>query len=195
MFVAEQWAGAFINALEKDGAPGDAEEGLAALKVFARWVKEIPGAVMGKAASLQLDRLIRGAIAGAGPGFAGRGTEFALRLVVLLTRKSCLRRADAVAVAAAAELILDRKRGVLNATAECAFPPEEDLRESLREKLRRRTGAADVKLDFRVKPELLGGYRLLLGGDCIDASLRAQLLSMSREFSAGPSDRVSIGGS
>jgi F-type H+-transporting ATPase subunit delta len=193
MFVAEQWAGAFINVLERNGSPGDAEEGLAALKVFAPWVKEIPGAVMGKAASLQLDRIIRGAIAGAGPGFAGRGTEFALRLVVLLTRKACLRRVDAVA--AAAELILDRKRGVLNATAECAFPPEEDLRESLREKLRRRTGASDVKLDFRVKPELLGGYLLLLGGDCIDASLRSQLLSMNREFSAGPSDRVSFGGS
>lgn len=192
MFAADQWADAFIGALEK-GDPGDAEEGLAALRVFAAWVKKIPGAVMGKEASLQLDRIIRGAIAGAGPRFAGRGTEFAARLIVLLSRKGCLRRAGAVAEAA--ELILDRKRGIVKAVAECAFPPEEDLRDSLTEVLRRRTGAAAVKLEFRIKPELLGGYRLLLGGDCIDLSLRAQLLNMNRALSAGPSDRASFGGS
>ncbi|MDR2403384.1 MAG: F0F1 ATP synthase subunit delta [Spirochaetaceae bacterium] len=193
MFVAKQWAGAFINALEGDGVSGDVEEGLAALRVFAAWVKKIPGAVTGRASSLQLDRIIRSAIAGAGPHFAGRGTEFAVRLIVLLTRKSCLCRVDAVAEAA--ELILDRKRGILNAVMECSLPPEEDLRESLKKGIRRRTGAADVKLEVRVKPELLGGYRLLLGGDCIDASLRAQLLSMTRELSTGPVDKVSFGGS
>jgi F-type H+-transporting ATPase subunit delta len=193
MFAAKRWAGAFISALEGDGAPGDVEEGLAAFKVFAAWVKKIPGAVMGTASSLRLDRILRGAIAGAGPCFGGRGTEFAVRLIVLLTRKNCLGRADAVAEAA--ELILDRQRGILAPVVECAFPPPEAMLESLRAAIRRRTGAADVKPEVRVVPELLGGYRLLTGSDCIDASLRAQILGMTRELSGGPGDTISFGGS
>ncbi|MDR1950337.1 MAG: F0F1 ATP synthase subunit delta [Spirochaetaceae bacterium] len=189
MFAAKLWAGAFIGALE-DGAPGDAEEGLAALRVFASWAGELPGAVMGSGSAAQMDRLIHGAIAAAGGQFSGRATETAARLIVLLTKKNLLRHAGSVAEAA--ELILDRKKGIVTAIAECAFPPEDDLREALRAGVRRRTGAADVKLDVRVVPELLGGFRLRIGGDCIDASLRTQMRNLTEELSAGISERASL---
>jgi F0F1-type ATP synthase delta subunit len=50
--------------------------------------------------------------------------------------------------------------------------------------IREKTGAANVKMKTSVRPELLGGYRLRIGGFYIDASLKGQLAKMKADLEA-----------
>jgi F0F1-type ATP synthase delta subunit len=173
MFTGDRWAAAFAGA-----CGDDAGEGLAALRAFAPHVKKIPGMVSGSSAAAQLDRIVRAALAKAGDG--SRGVEMAARFLVLLTRRNCLGHIDSVI--AGIESVLDRKRGIAAVTVESAFPLEADYLESLKSAARRRIGAADVRLIVRVKPELLGGCKLLINGECFDATLDHQLKQMVQDL-------------
>jgi F0F1-type ATP synthase delta subunit len=59
---------------------------------------------------------------------------------------------------------------------------DKTFEENLRKQIQEKTGAADVKLSARIVPEILGGYRLRIGGLCIDASLKGQLAKMAEEL-------------
>jgi F-type H+-transporting ATPase subunit delta len=175
MFVAERWAGAFAGVCGED-----AGEGLAALRVFAALGGEIPGALFGSGAAAQLDRVIRNAIEKAGPPYGDRGTEFALRLTVLLVKKGLFKYINSII--AEVEAILDRKNRVTVVIVESAFPPDGELQAGIVRAVKRRTGVAEVKLQFRIIPELIGGCRLRMGGEFFDASIRGQLQKMAEEL-------------
>jgi len=74
--------------------------------------------------------------------------------------------------------ILDKKNGVIKVMAEYAFEPEKDFTSKLKESIKKQTGAASVELTGQVNTELLGGYRLKIGDETIDASVRRQLMKM-----------------
>ncbi|MDR0554895.1 MAG: ATP synthase F1 subunit delta [Treponema sp.] len=170
MFTAGRWAAAFTGA-----AGDDAEAAFVFFKGAARQARKIPGAIFGFSASKRFESLIRRATAETA-GMDGPG-EIALRFLILLIRKDGLRHLEEVI--RAIEAALDRKNGVVAALVESARPLEEDYQEALKERIKTRTGAAEVKLHVRLVPELLGGCRLRIGSDCFDASLRSQLVKLA----------------
>jgi F0F1-type ATP synthase delta subunit len=189
----KRWAAAFVNAVgsgpETGGKPwGDVEEGLSALKamvpVTAILAARIAGGLSGENAAKQLDRMLLAAIVKSGPA-AGRGLEYAHRLIILLIRRESFRYS--AAVVRAIEDLLDQKKGIVTVTVETASALDETFRETLKVTLRQSLGAQELKLITRRVPELLGGCRLRMGGLLLDASLRGQLRQLAADLQAGPS--------
>jgi F-type H+-transporting ATPase subunit delta len=187
MVAPERWAAAFINAIyggavNDSHALEDAEEGFAALRVFAACTGRIPRAVSGSVSAAQLNRRIRAAMEKT--GIRGRGPEIACRFIVLLVKKNALRYNGTVIQNI--EKLLDQKRGVCTVFAETAQPPEGDFEEKLKEALRQKLAIREVTLITRIDPELLSGYRLRIGSEILDASLRLQIQKMAEDLSVPP---------
>ena len=190
MFIPGRWAAVFINSLAAQR--GEIGEGINALGVLASWVKSLPsapgpGAVFGSAAADRLEKQIR-------EGMAKTGTlaeftnsdpalEAALRLIVLMVRKNVIRHIDSVIDEI--KKLVDKKAGIVRVSAEYAFPPGGDFESRLKETIRKRTGAAGVEITGQVKAELIGGYRLRIGDEIIDASVRCQLKKLENFLVTG----------
>jgi len=169
MFISKQWASAFVNSVEKEG--GDIEDGVNTLKALADAADSLPGAVFGRAAAISLEPLIRGAMTE-----IKQGQEIAVRFFLLMVRKNVVCYIDSVI--GDIKKILDKKNGVIKVLAEYAFEPEKNFISGLIESIKKQTGAASVELTGQVNTELIGGYRLKIGDETIDASVRRQLLEM-----------------
>ena len=165
MFAPERWAAAFINVV------GEAlDEGLAALKALIPGIQNIPGVLSGNVSADQLERMIRGSMEKTGA--SGRGTEYACRLIVLLVKKRQFSQHSSTALLQEIEKMRDRKNGVLLVMVDSAFPLDEEFQKTLQETMKHKLGAKEIKLIPRIVPELLGGYRLQIGSESVDASLR-----------------------
>jgi F-type H+-transporting ATPase subunit delta len=188
MFAPERWAAAFINACDVPGGVLDAAgEGLAALKDICPQVARIPGVVSGSTAAAQLDRMVQTAIQSSllsPEAAASPGLRAARRLIILLVRKGLFHHSGAVIQEI--EKILDHKKGILPVTVETPFPPDGQFQEALKLGLQKKTGALEIKLLIRIVPELLGGCRLCIGGEFLDASLRGQIQKMAADLQAAP---------
>ncbi|MDR2029476.1 MAG: F0F1 ATP synthase subunit delta [Treponema sp.] len=188
MFAPERWAAAFINACEAPGAVLDAAgEGLAVLKEICPQVSRIPGVVSGSTAAAQLDRMIQAAIEKArlSPETAASpGLRAARRFIILLVRKGLFHHSGAAIQEI--EKILDHRKGILTVTVETPFPPDGEFQEALKRGLQKKTGALGFKLLIRIVPELLGGCRLCIGSEFLDASLRGQIQKMAADLQAAP---------
>jgi F-type H+-transporting ATPase subunit delta len=170
MFQSDRWADAFVAV-----SAGHAGEGLAVLKAFAPALSSLPGRIAGTGDALAVERMLRAALKAA--GVDETGAEYAVRFVTLLTRRGWLQRLDAAV--SAVEQRMNTQNGVLVADLESAAPLDGDLREALTAALIRKYGAREIRLVPRVVPELLGGYRLRIGSDLVDASVRGQLQRMA----------------
>jgi hypothetical protein len=201
MFSPQPWALAFVGAAPDSGA---AAEGLEFIRALGPVIRSVPWHVAGTDAAARIERMVRAAwaalaapagsaggkgpageggdAAGEGPAVLPRAEELALCLMLLLIRKNQFQRLDQVAAAIEGEL--DRLRGVLRVRLESARPPEGEFPEELKRVLARKTGAAEVRLDLALTPELLAGYRLRIGGQIIEASLRLYLRQMGTELAA-----------
>ncbi|MDR3122588.1 MAG: F0F1 ATP synthase subunit delta [Treponema sp.] len=175
MFQSDRWADAFVTV-----CAGYADEGLAVLKAFAPLLSCLPGRVAGRGDALVLERTLRSALEAAGAG--GTGAEYAVRFVALLARKGRFKQLDAAV--GAVEQRLDAINGVLAVDVESSSPLEGDLQTELTAALIRKYGAREIRLVPRIVPELLGGYRLRVGSDMVDASVRGQLQRMVRDVGA-----------
>ena len=212
MFSAGSWAQAFINSLDNPPKNDDSiDEGFETLKVLASFVKSLPGQVSGKSASEKLETLIRRGMAetaplASAPTFeaASPALEAAVRFIVLSVRKDRFRYIDLVIEKI--KNLIDKKRGIITASLECAFLPgvdesnktsieESDIEESrLIEVIKKRTGAAGVELSKRLNPQLIGGYRLRIGDEVIDASIRSQLRELLAVMQNGETSLAGNGG-
>jgi F-type H+-transporting ATPase subunit delta len=210
MFTPERWAAAFINAVtegtaEQSGTVPDAKmsgedvgsgrgrlsmaedaaiaEGLDLLRALSPCIQGIHGSVSGTFAAEQLEKMIRKALSMVGLSVgSGQGIEIAVRFILLLVKKNLFQHIGAVITEIESEL--NHLRGILSVTLESVVPAE-DFQGSLTKQLMEKTGARGIKFDTRLIPELLGGYRLRIGGEIIDASLRSQLRQMSADLTAG----------
>jgi len=169
MFHPGHWAAAFINSLEREKA--DLEEAMELFKTLASWVKSLPGGVFGSSAAQKVENLIRKGLSTAGE--ISPAGETTVRFLSLLIKKNKSRHIDSII--AETEKLLDKKRGVITVCMESAAPMEGELESSMKESLRKLTGAARLNLVEQVNPELIGGYRLRIGDNIIDASIRLQL--------------------
>jgi F-type H+-transporting ATPase subunit delta len=179
MFISQRWAAAFINSM------GDqAGEGFIVLGILSAWIKELPGAVFGSRDAKRLERLIMEGVEKTGAGKAeipGKCSRF----VCLLIKKDLFRHIDPVL--REIEKILNEQKGILPVIAESAQPLDEELEALIAGDLKKRKGATEVRLEKRINPALVGGLRLRIGDEVIDASLRGQLQRMAAELAAGSS--------
>lgn len=70
-------------------------------------------------------------------------------------------------------------RGETTAEVTSAYPLSDDQVASLKTRLKARVGGADVAIDAKVDPELLGGIVVRLGSQMIDASIRTKLNTLA----------------
>lgn len=188
MVIFKSWAAAFVNSLEKEGA--DFEEGLDTFLALASWAAAQPSPVSGRAVAEKLEARIRGGIAEGGSRDGSVGSresanarETALRFFLLMVKKHKTKYFDSVS--AEIKRLIDEKRGIVALGAEYAFEPDEGLKSRVSEALKKRAGAEKAEITWSHRPELIGGYRLRIGDEVIDASLRAQLQKMERRLASG----------
>jgi hypothetical protein len=172
----------------------EAEEALAALKALAPALEAIPGRMAGRSDAARLERMLRGAVrdtvqaagTASGAGNAGSadgaGLERAIRLAALLVRRNL--RHLAVSVIREGERIIDAMKGTLEVRLESAGPMEGDLLDALKQRLAAKTGAKQVRIVPADDPELLGGCRLVMGSEALDASLRGRIAQMAADLGA-----------
>jgi F-type H+-transporting ATPase subunit delta len=175
VFRADRWAAAFSGSLGKDAGAG-----FECLKALTLRLQPVSGILFGRSAAKKLERELRESSAAfsVGPEF-----EYTIRFICLLVEKNLFRRIDAIL--AEIERWLDEQNGVLQATAESAFPIDSTFEDELGKLICERTGAARIKMRTRLIPELLAGYRLRIGGFCFDASLKGQLEKMAEDLTGG----------
>jgi hypothetical protein len=190
MFHPDRWALAFTAACGED-----AENGLAALKVLLACLNRLPAPVTGDYPARQLEGMLRRAAGASGVSEASPiqwGLEMAIRFILLLVKKGRFRQAGRVV--AEVETLVDRRKGILKAVVEAAAPPDPAFEADLKAALCKKTAASGIALETRIRPELLGGYRLIIGGEAWDASLRGQIQNMAGALEAASWVGASDGG-
>jgi F-type H+-transporting ATPase subunit delta len=177
MFVPQRWAAAFINAM------GDkAGEGFTVLGILSAWIKELPGAVFGSLAAKRLERLTGKEAEKIGPGEAEILRKCS-RFVCLLVKRDLFKHIDPVL--REIEKILNGQRGILPVIVESALPLDGELEALITEGVKKRKGAAELRLEKRINPVFIGGIRLRMADEVIDASLCGQLRRMADELASG----------
>ncbi len=86
-------------------------------------------------------------------------------------------------IAAAFEAALDERQGRIRAQVISAAPLGEGEQETLRAELVQKTGK-QVRCEFEVKPELIGGVRVRIGSTIYDGSVRGQLDALGAKLAA-----------
>lgn len=177
MFDSVRWAEAFINTMGKD-----AEEALVIFGILHDWIKKLPGAVFGTASARQLETLIaKGAME---TGLSGsRPLEGASRFIILLVRRNQI--AHAREIISETEKILDSINKTMPVVLESAVTPSAQLESQITETVKKRFGANHVRLEKKLRPELIGGYRLRIGDELVDASIITQLKNMEAALASG----------
>ena len=175
MFASKQWAAAFVNSFEREG--GDIEGGINTIKALVDFAASLPGLVFGRAAASMLEPLVRDAMTK-----AKQDQETAVRFFLLMVKKNAIRHADLII--GEIRKTLDKRKGVIKVSAEYAFEPEKDLLSEINSTIKQLTGSATVELTGQINKELIGGYRLRVGDEIIDASVRRQLHEMETSLAA-----------
>jgi len=204
MFSGGAWAEAFINTLETEGAKtGEGiyatgiyansiyAEGIEALEIFAPCISSLRGIAFGSAAAEKLEALFREGLKKA--GVSSHAYETALRFIILMVRKNVFRHIGRVLDEA--KKLLDKKNRIVRAIVEYAAAPGEDAAGAksakfmdegrIKELIKKRSGAAGVEIVTRNNPELVGGYRLRIGDEVIDASIQSQLKKLADSLASG----------
>jgi len=178
MFAKRSWAEAFINSIEKEG--GEIEEGLNTLIALASGELNL---ISGSSASEKLNTLIMKKMVTLG---SPSGAQIiAIRFFLLMIKKNVMRHTTQII--GEIKKTLDRKRGIVEASIEYAqidaITPADESR--IKEAVKKWTKAAEVNLKGQLKTDLIGGYKLRIGDEVIDASISCQLRKMEACLSSG----------
>ena len=145
-----------------------------------RALLSMPGVSSAAAASVCADALVAGR-AKAGGGSGGDSGDYPgdLWRSFLQALAAARRLAAAPAVACRFAALRREAEGIEKIRIETARELSSTARDSLLEQLRQKTGKT-IEAEIVVAPELLGGARVQVGGDVIDASARGRLLRLAR---------------
>ena len=177
-FPAERWADAYLNA-----AGADAGAGLLILKSFALAVQNKPYTISGKASAVQAVHFIDSACARLNAGTKTQGilaAEAMLSFLIARGNFSFLKK-----FIAAIEKGAHQRDGVLEVSLETAEEAEAQFFDELKKTLQAKSGASSIILNTAVKPELLGGFRLIIGSQRQDFSLRGSLVQLEKQLGGG----------
>ncbi len=174
-----RYARALADAVLAPGSGSDSKQTLAELRVFNDLVRESPElrhvlsspavsnkkkrAVVGRFAdSLPLSRLVR---------------NF---LYVIIDRRRTGTLPD---VAEAFEIVLDERLGIVRADVKSAAPLNDRQQSDLQQELSRLSGK-QVRCNFSIDPELIGGVVARIGSTVYDGSVRSQLETLRERLVA-----------
>ena len=145
-----------------------------------RALLSMPGVSPAAAAAVCADALVAGR-AKAGGGGGGDSGDYPgdLWRSFLRALAAARRLAAAPAVARRFAALRREAEGIEKIRIETARELSPTARDSLLEQLRQKTGKT-IEAEIVVAPELLGGARVQVGGDVIDASARGRLLRLAR---------------
>ena len=145
-----------------------------------RALLSMPGVSPAAAAAVCADALVAGR-AKAGGGGGGDSGDYPgdLWRSFLQALAAARRLAAAPAVARRFAALRREAEGIEKIRIETARELSSTARDSLLEQLRQKTGKT-IEAEIVVAPELLGGARVQVGGDVIDASARGRLLRLAR---------------
>ena len=141
----------------------------------------MPGVSPAAAASVCADALVAGRAKAGGGGGGGNSGDYPgdLWRSFLQALAAARRLAAAPAVARRFAALRREAEGIEKIRIETARELSSTARDSLLEQLRQKTGKT-IEAEIVVAPELLGGARVQVGGDVIDASARGRLLRLAR---------------
>jgi F-type H+-transporting ATPase subunit delta len=177
MFHSDRWAAAFL------AVSGENAEGVfLCLKALSVPVKSVHGVFMGHGAAAELEKILRES-AETSKAETSPAVEYAIRFICLLVEKNCFRYINVLLQRIEQEL--DKQRGFLDFSLETAYPIDSGFEKELEQMIKEKTGASDVKMKTSVKPELLAGFLLRIGGFYVDASLKGQLEAMKADLTKG----------
>jgi len=177
MFHVTRWAAAFMAVSGEN-----AESTFLCFKALSVPVKSVHGVFTGHSASAELEKILRES-AEASKEESSPAVEYAIRFICLLVEKNCFRYIDALLQKI--EQKLDEQKGFLDLSLETASPIDSGFEKELEQMIKEKTGAVDVKMKTSVKPELLAGFLIRIGGFYIDASLKGQLEAMKADLIKG----------
>jgi len=177
MFHVSQWAAAFM-AVSGENAEG----AFLCIKALSVPVKSIHGVFVGHGAAAELEKIMRESIA-VSKTETSPIVEYALRFICLLVEKKSFRYIDSLLQRI--EQKLDEQKGFLDLSLETASPLDSGFEKELAQMIREKTGASEVKMITSVKPELLAGFLLRIGGFYVDASLKGQVEAMKADLIKG----------
>ena len=146
-----------------------------------RALLSMPGVSPAAAASVCADALVAGRAKAGGGGGGGDSGDYPgdLWRSFLRALAAARRLAAAPAVARRFAALRREAEGIEKIRIETARELSPTARDSLLEQLRQKTGKT-IEAEIVVAPELLGGARVQVGGDVIDASARGRLLRLAR---------------
>ena len=173
MFHSNRWAEAFVRVSGENAVAV-----FACFKALIPPLKSMRGVVLNRGAAPWIEKLLRESAGTA----KDPAVECSIRFITLLVEKNCFRHIDSVLQKI--EQRMDEQMGILDVIAESAVPMNSGFEEEIRRLIMERTGATGVKMKTKVTPDLLGGYRLRIGGFCVDASLKGQLEQMKEDLIA-----------
>jgi hypothetical protein len=187
MFQAERWATAFVELCGKD-----LDEAVGAFNAFVSCATHVRSHLSGNNEALRFETFLRkgleetgldsGSMAGQtdlshGVPLANRGTELALRFMILLIKKDYFKHRQLLLTEI--EKAADRMKGILRVTLESVLPVEEELEDKIKAELIRRTHAREIVVNRRIVPELIAGYRVYMGAELVDTSLQGLIWKMA----------------
>ena len=181
MFHADRWTAAFLAVSGKN-----AEGVFLCLRALSAPVKSIHGVLLGHGASAALEKILResaSACADASKTETSPEVEYAIRFICLLVEKNCFRHIDSLLQRI--EQKLDEQKGFLDLSLETASPLDSGFEKELAQMIKEKTGASEVKMKTSVKPELLAGFLMRIGGFYIDVSLKGQVEAMRADLIKG----------
>jgi ATP synthase F1 delta subunit len=172
---ADRWAAAFIGVLDSK-----AEEGLVFLKETSALLKPFSGFLFGRSSAAFIEKNLCELFSVQSDTTSEKEKIYPIRFICLLIEKKLFRNIDSIIEKI--DALLDDKNGVLHVAVETASSEDAQFGNELEKMISASTGAAKIKLCMNVVPELLAGYRLRMGGQYIDASLKGQLEQMTDEL-------------
>jgi F0F1-type ATP synthase delta subunit len=157
----------------------DIDTEFALFKSMVPVIESVNGYISGTMAASFVERKIRAALKRANV----QGGEIACRTIALMVKKGLFKYAPALVDQIGAKI--DHRNGMVRVNVETALPLNAISRERLLSAVMQRTGAKTVCFSETTRPELLGGYRLVLGNVVVDASLSTLLRDMEKKLSTG----------
>ena len=194
-FRAEQWTEVFFAVSGENKT-----EAFLCLKALTEPFKSLRGVFFGRIASRQLEKILRECV----KTCENSAVENVIRFICLLTEKNFLRYINSLIKRI--EKKLDEQNGVITVSVEFAASKEaeasseanaslkaetskevlasmdNDFEKELALHIKEKTGAADIKINTKINPQLLGGYLLRVNNCYIDASLKGQLEIMKAQL-------------
>lgn len=110
------------------------------------------------------------------------GLEVGRRVAILMARRGYLNRLDEVIEEASA--LLDHRSGVLRVHVDTAQALNDPLRNELKTVLLKKLGANSVDLIEELHGELIAGFRIQIGWQRFDGTLRGKLMALGNAMGA-----------